>query len=122
MGLINFTRYLLALLAAKLSPGDDCTTLSSPNPIARDYPTQASGNLNGTTLIVPIPIAEARKVIPEAYAIRTDAYRELLPDFPEDMYPMMAVGNLDHDVQFPAFALRQPDFQVMISLKHRRIG
>ncbi|RYP23564.1 hypothetical protein DL765_001078 [Monosporascus sp. GIB2] len=89
---------------------DGCVTHSSPNPHALNYPNFISGNLNGTTLIVPIPLTTARDVIPSQYGIMEHAYRALLPTFPEGMYPMMAVGVHDHDLQFPAYGIHPADF------------
>ncbi|RYO95698.1 hypothetical protein DL766_004938 [Monosporascus sp. MC13-8B] len=89
---------------------DGCVTHSSANPHALDYPNFISGNLNGTTLIVPIPLTTARDVIPSQYGIMEHAYRALLPTFPEGMYPMMAVGVHDHDLQFPAYGMHLADF------------
>ncbi|RYP40633.1 hypothetical protein DL769_011736 [Monosporascus sp. CRB-8-3] len=89
---------------------DECVTQCSANPHALDYPNFISGNLNGTTLIVPIPLTTARDVIPSEYGIMEHAYRALLPTFPEGMYPMMAVGVHDHDLQFPAYGMHPADF------------
>lgn len=91
----------------------ECVTQDSPNPLAENYPNFVSGNLNGTTLIVPISLETARQVIPAGYAILEHAYRELLPSsFPEGAYPMMAVGVHDHDIQFPAYGTHPADFSV----------
>ncbi|RYP46102.1 hypothetical protein DL768_007658 [Monosporascus sp. mg162] len=89
---------------------DECVTQSSANPHALDYPDFISGNLNGTTLIVPVPLTIARDLIPSEYGIMEHAYRALLPTFPEGMYPMMAVGVHDHDLQFPIYGMRPADF------------
>ncbi|KAJ1329760.1 hypothetical protein MN608_06496 [Microdochium nivale] len=87
-----------------------CVTDSSKNPISQLWPNDISGNLNGTTMIVPIPLAEARRAIPQEYGILENAWREWLPDFPAGMYPMMAVAVHDHDLRFPAFNVTTPDF------------
>lgn len=98
---------------ARRQEGGDCISESSPNPHALEYPSFVSGNLNGTTLVVPIPLPTARRVIPAEYGILEHAYRAMLPpSFPADAYPMMAVGVHDHDIQFPLYDIRTPDFSV----------
>ena len=67
------------------SPAD---SQSSPNPIAAAYPQNVTGTLNGTVIVVPIPFSVARSVIPAQYNIITQAYKNLLPGFPEDSYPV----------------------------------
>ena len=96
-----------------LAQEDGCVSESSPNPHAQEYPDFVSGNLNGTTLVVPIPLTTARRVIPEEYGILEHVYRALLPaSFPDDAYPMMAVGVHDHDIQFPLYDVHSADFSV----------
>lgn len=93
--------------------GEECVSESSANPHAQEYPSFVSGNLNGTTLVVPIPLDTVRRVIPAQYGILEHAYRALLPEsFPADAYPMMAVGVHDHDIQFPLYDIHSPDFSV----------
>ncbi|KAI1660583.1 hypothetical protein F4813DRAFT_298506 [Daldinia decipiens] len=87
-----------------------CVSQDSPNQHAQQYPTLVSGNLNGTTLIVPIPLDIARRAIPNEYGILEEAYRTLLPSFPDGMYPMMAQIVHDHDLQLPAYNASLPDF------------
>ncbi|CAJ2507181.1 Uu.00g083670.m01.CDS01 [Anthostomella pinea] len=89
---------------------DACVSESSPNPAAQQYPELISGNLNGTTLIVPITIERARELIPEEWGIAENAYRSLLPSFPAGMYPMMAQIVHDHDIQLPAYNVSLQDF------------
>ncbi|KAI0024561.1 hypothetical protein F4780DRAFT_775938 [Xylariomycetidae sp. FL0641] len=89
---------------------DACVSHNSPNPDAQQYPDFVSGNLNGTLLIVPIPLEKAREIIPDEYGIAEAAYRALLPAFPAGMYPMMAQIVEDHDIQFPAYNVSMPDF------------
>ncbi|KAI0849114.1 hypothetical protein F5Y00DRAFT_269748 [Daldinia vernicosa] len=87
-----------------------CVSQDSPNQHSQQYPTLVSGNLNGTTLIVPISLEIARQVIPNEYGILEEAYRTLLPSFPDGMYPMMAQIVHDHDLQLPAYNASLPDF------------
>ncbi|KAK8040777.1 hypothetical protein PG994_013784 [Apiospora phragmitis] len=105
---------LLALVSSTLcspwSVADACVTQSSPNPIAQQYPNLVSGTLNGTTLIVPIPLELARALIPEEYTILENAYRCLLPSFPTGMYPLMVTVAVDHDLQLPAYNVTVGDF------------
>ncbi|KAI1370415.1 hypothetical protein F4677DRAFT_457892 [Hypoxylon crocopeplum] len=90
--------------------GDVCISQDSPNEHAQKYPNLASGNLNGTTLIVPIPLTTARQLIPSEYGIVEKAYKALLPSFPDGMYPMMAQIVHDHDIQLPAYNASLSDF------------
>jgi hypothetical protein len=89
---------------------DVCTTYDQPNPIASIYPGNATGTLNGTVAVVPIPLALARQLIPSQYGILEHAYRALLPSFPLGMYPAIVQALHDHDVQ--AFGYKIPDFSV----------
>ncbi|KAK6833271.1 hypothetical protein PG987_007965 [Apiospora arundinis] len=106
---------LLALVSSALgSPckktRDVCKTQSSPNPIAQQYPTHVSGTLNGTTLIVPIPLEQARALIPKEYTILENSYRSLLASFPAGMYPLMVTVAVDHDLKLPAYNVTVGDF------------
>ncbi|KAI0009064.1 hypothetical protein F4779DRAFT_618042 [Xylariaceae sp. FL0662B] len=87
-----------------------CVSHDRPNEHAQQYPTLISGNLNATTLIVPITLETAREIIPKEYGIIEHAYRALLPSFPQGMYPMMAQIAHDHDIQLPAYNASLPDF------------
>ncbi|KAH6629143.1 hypothetical protein C7974DRAFT_376024 [Boeremia exigua] len=85
-----------------------CKTHDLPNPIAHLHPSNATGTLNGTITLLPIPLTVARSLIPPSYTILTHAYRALLPSFPADMYPAILQAVHDHDVQ--AFGYIIPDF------------
>ena len=87
---------------------ESCRTHDRPNPIAHLYSGNATGTLNGTITVLPIPLALARTLIPHQYGIITHAYRSLLPNFPADMYPAILQALHDHDVQ--AFGYKIPDF------------
>lgn len=89
---------------------DICHTQDQPNPIASSYPMNATGTLNGTIAILPIPLTLARKLIPSQHRILEHAYRHLLPDFAKDMYPAFVQALHDHEVQ--AFGYHIPDFSV----------
>lgn len=107
-----------ALVATLLSPASaDCVPQDSPNTIYPDYPNIVSGNLNTTIMIVPISMETAREVIPNGWGILEDAFRSLLPSFPEEMYPMMVVGAHDHDLHLPAYNFSLPDFTVRIYIQ-----
>ncbi|PSN75456.1 hypothetical protein BS50DRAFT_541496 [Corynespora cassiicola Philippines] len=85
-----------------------CTTNDEPNPIASMYPNNATGTLNGTIAVIPIPLKVARQLIPPQYGILEHAYRDLLPDFPRGMYPAVVQALHDHEVQ--AWGYKIPDF------------
>lgn len=89
---------------------ETCQTYDQSNPIAELYPNNATGTLNGTVAIVPISLALARSIIPAKYGILQHAWRALLPDFPEGMYPAVLQAVHDHEVQ--AFGYKIPDFTV----------
>ncbi|OTB01753.1 hypothetical protein M426DRAFT_63457 [Hypoxylon sp. CI-4A] len=92
------------------SPRDSCITQDAPNQHSQQYPDLATGILNGTTLIVPISLQTARQIIPAEYGIIEDAYRALLPSFPDGMYPMMAQIVHDHDIKLASMNASLPDF------------
>ncbi|KAL1643952.1 hypothetical protein SLS58_004627 [Diplodia intermedia] len=85
-----------------------CRSESQPNPIPITGGENPTGTINGTLAILPIPLAEARRIIDEKYIIETAAYGSLLPYFPIDMYPALIQAVVDHDVR--AKGLSIPDF------------
>ncbi|KAG7289123.1 hypothetical protein NEMBOFW57_005486 [Staphylotrichum longicolle] len=87
-----------------------CTTHDHANPLAELFPNNATGVLNATLAIIPISLEAARRLIPPQYGILERAYRSLLPDFPEGMYPVMVQAAHDHDVQFRAYGITIDDF------------
>jgi hypothetical protein len=89
-----------------------CIPDSQPNNIAQSYPNQPTGNINATYLIVPIPIATARHVIPSRWGILEEAYRDLLPNFPVGSYPMLLQGGINHDIELGLLGLHVSDFSV----------
>jgi hypothetical protein len=109
---------LLVLGSALLSTGKSpaqapmCVSRDQPNPLALEFPNNATGVLNATLLIVPISLDIARRIIPPQYAILEKAYRYLMPDFPAGMYPMLVQAAHDHDVQFRAYGITIDDFSV----------
>lgn len=76
------------------------------------FPNNATGVLNATLAIIPIPLATARRLIPLKYGILESAYRSILPDFPEGMYPVLVQAAHDHDVQLKAYGITLDDFSV----------
>ncbi|KAJ0117014.1 hypothetical protein J7T55_003429 [Diaporthe amygdali] len=102
---------LLSSVLLSIAAQDTCTTSSQPNPIAQQYPNDATGTLNTTLAIVPIPLSTARSIIPSQHAILEGAYRSLMPDFPADMYPVLVTAGLDHDIQLAALSINVQDFQ-----------
>lgn len=91
-----------------------CLTHDRPNPLAELFPNNATGVLNATLAIVPIPLETARRLIPPQYGILEHAYRALLPGFPEGMYPVLVQAAHDHDVQFRAYGITIEDFTVSL--------
>jgi hypothetical protein len=89
-----------------------CATVDQPNILADQFPNNATGVLNATLAIIPIPLETARRMIPSKYGILERAYRDLLPDFPAGMYPLLVQAAHDHDVQFRAFGITIDDFSV----------
>ncbi|KAL2020560.1 hypothetical protein VTK56DRAFT_8148 [Thermocarpiscus australiensis] len=87
-----------------------CVSHDPPNPLAELFPNSATGVLNATLAILPIPLETARRLIPPQYGILERAYRALLPTFPEDTYPVMVQAAHDHDIQFRAYGITIDDF------------
>lgn len=106
------TTLLLSSLLWRIVAQDACTTTSQANPIAQLYPNAPTGTFNATLAIIPIPLAQARQLIPSQYAILEGAYRALLPSFPDGMYPVLMQAGLDHDIQVASINFKLPDFQV----------
>ena len=102
--------YSILQLPIHVSAAATCTTLDQPNPIAHLYPNNATGTLNGTIAVLPIPLPLARQLIPAQYRILEHAYRSLLPDFPRGMYPAIVQAVHDHDIQAGGFNV--DDFSV----------
>jgi len=61
---------------------------SGPNPIGQQYPFSATGTINGTLSILPIPYSLARSIVPKKYGILKHAYQSLIPGFPRESYPV----------------------------------
>lgn len=99
---------------------DTCQTFDQPNPIASLYPNNATGTLNGTVSVLPIPLDLARKLIPSQYRILEHAYRHLLPSLPEGMYPAVLQALHDHEVQ--AFGYKIPDFTVSYTVSRNNFS
>lgn len=89
-----------------------CSSHDQANPLAERFPNNATGVLNATLAIIPITLEAARRLIPPQYGILERAYRALLPDFPEGMYPVMLQAAHDHDVQLRAYGITIDDFSV----------
>jgi hypothetical protein len=111
---------LLVLFPFLLNHGESaatsrgCASHDHHNTLAELFPNNATGVLNATLAIIPIPLETARRLIPPQYGILERAYRALLPDFPEGMYPVMVQAAHDHDVQFRAYGITIDDFSVSI--------
>lgn len=90
----------------------DCVSLDHDNILADKYRHNITGVLNSTIVAVPIPLSEARQLIPPQWRILETAYRSMIPDFPPDMYPLIIQGVHDHDVQLSAYWVKLADFSV----------
>jgi hypothetical protein len=95
-----------------ITPDQICASRDLANPIASTFPNNATGVLNATLAIIPIPLKTARRLIPLHYGILEHAYRAILPNFPEDMYPVLLQAAHDHDIQLKAFGITLEDFSV----------
>jgi hypothetical protein len=98
-------------LSTATSPSE-CIPYSQRNPIASQYPANITGTVNATLVLLPIPFAVARSIIPAKYAILKDAYRSLLPNFREDQYPAMLQMIRDHDIRYQGINALE-DFSVL---------
>ncbi|KAK0119138.1 hypothetical protein ONS96_012205 [Cadophora gregata f. sp. sojae] len=86
---------------------------SAPNPIADIYPNGITGTFNSTIFVIPISYKLARSLIPKQWRINKKAYRELLPGFPKDSYPLVVRSGVDHDVGLKAIGFKVDDFQTV---------
>jgi hypothetical protein len=89
-----------------------CISQDQPNPIGAQYPTTPTGTVNGSILVLPIPLEKARSIIPSNISILEHAYRDLLPDFPRDMYPLLFSALHDHNIGLFGINYTIPDFSV----------
>jgi hypothetical protein len=120
ISLLHISVLVILLACSALLRGDSpavaheqtCTSRDLPNPLASIFPNNATGVLNATLAIVPIPIEAARRLIPHQYGILEHAYRSILPSFPEGMYPLFVQAAHDHDVQLKAYGITLDDFSV----------
>ncbi|KAK4105152.1 hypothetical protein N658DRAFT_419242 [Parathielavia hyrcaniae] len=87
-----------------------CVSHDHHNTLADMFPNNATGVLNATLAIIPIPLETARRLIPPQYGILEDAYRFLVPNFLDGMYPVLVQAAHDHDVQFRAYGITLDDF------------
>ncbi|KLU91392.1 hypothetical protein MAPG_09912 [Magnaporthiopsis poae ATCC 64411] len=87
-----------------------CVSASAPNTISAKFPNSATGVLNGSLVVVPIPMADARRAVPPQWGILEGAMRANLPDFPQGMYPLFIQAVQDHDIKMHAFNVSIPDF------------
>lgn len=109
---IALTTLLLSSILLRTDAQDTCNSSSQPNPIAQQYADIPTGTFNATLAIIPISLTTARGIIPSQFRILESAYRDLLPNFPPDMYPVLMQAGLDHDIQLAAYNISIQDFQV----------
>ncbi|KAK1995089.1 hypothetical protein LX36DRAFT_583136 [Colletotrichum falcatum] len=96
--------YQMQTAAAQAAP-PTCATVDQPNPIFSQYPNNATGVLNVTMAIIPIPMTTARQIVPQQYAILENSFRALMPNFPAGMYPVIVQAGHDHDIKFQDFSI-----------------
>ncbi|KAH8890051.1 hypothetical protein GQ53DRAFT_782574 [Thozetella sp. PMI_491] len=115
--LVHVSLVLVLILASALinhthsaAVPDVCMALDLDNPLAEKFPNNATGVLNATLAIIPITLEAARRIIPKQFTILEHAYRDIVPDFPKGMYPVMLQAAHDHDVQFRAYGITLDDF------------
>ena len=109
VALVGLASLAFGSMSARQTTG---ASLDQPNPIATTYPNNATGVLNATLVILPIPLSKARRFIPAQWGILEASYRSLMPDFPAGMYPLFLQAGHDHDIQLAALDLKIPDFSV----------
>ncbi|KAL8366792.1 hypothetical protein RB595_008757 [Gaeumannomyces hyphopodioides] len=96
--------------APAAAAGGACVSRSAPNPVSAKFPNSATGVLNGSMVVVPIPMADARAAVPAQWGILEGALKANLPGFPEGMYPLFIQAVQDHDIKMHAFNVSIPDF------------
>ncbi|KAL8419345.1 hypothetical protein RB594_002535 [Gaeumannomyces avenae] len=101
---------LLESRQAAAPPAGACVSNSAPNTISTKFPNSATGVINGSLVVVPIPMADARAAVPAQWGILEGALKANLPDFPEGMYPLFIQAVQDHDLKMHAFNIDIPDF------------
>ncbi|CAK7234721.1 hypothetical protein SCUCBS95973_009030 [Sporothrix curviconia] len=117
-----FTVALLAIVvaASTLSYASfrlthECIPLDQSNPIAQVYPMNATGLLNATLAVLPIPLATARTIVPAKWPILVHVYEALFAalavSFPAEHYPLFVQAGLDHDIQLAVYNMSIADFQ-----------
>ncbi|EJT77428.1 hypothetical protein GGTG_07340 [Gaeumannomyces tritici R3-111a-1] len=101
---------LLESRQAAAPPAAVCVSNSAPNTISAKFPNSATGVINGSLVVVPIPMADARAAVPAQWGILEGALKANLPGFPEGMYPLFIQAVQDHDLKLHAFNINIPDF------------
>ncbi|KAJ6442278.1 putative amidohydrolase protein [Purpureocillium lavendulum] len=114
-GLFAMVALAARAVMSAMDPGDNPhavyhSSMSQNKPHGDDYKSRVTGTLNGTTLIVPIPLSLATELVPWDYKILNGTWQALLPDFDPDMYPLMLTAVFDHDVGSKRFAFNTPSF------------
>ena len=80
-GLLVFLPLIAASIVAA-TPAPACPpSRSQPDPIVPQYPTDVTGTVNGTLILLPVPLRIARAVVPRQYAILTHACAAVLLGF-----------------------------------------
>jgi len=89
----------LATLAVGQAQMDECLTQTIENPIWQQYPGNVTAMINATIALIPVSYTLARSKIPTEYGILSTGYKKLLPNWPNDMYPLIFQSEFDHGVR-----------------------
>lgn len=90
---------LMAALVFGQAQMDECLTQTIDNPIWQQYAGNVTGMMNATMALIPVPYTLARSKIPATYNILSAGYKTLLPNLPDDMYPMLFQSAFDHGIR-----------------------
>jgi hypothetical protein len=101
---------LLSLTAAVAAAR--CSSQTQENTIYLDFPFVPTGVINGTLLILSIPLDVARSILPQPLKILTKAYHDLLVGYPLGQSPVLVQGVQDHDIRVGDLAGLVADFSV----------
>lgn len=105
---MNFLLLQVATLAALVfgqAQVDQCLTQTVVNPIWQLFPDNVTDVINATLALIPIPYDMARSIIPAKYGILTDAYKNLLPNIPDGLYPAIFQSEWDYDIRFGSITI-----------------
>ena len=99
MEFILLATLLMAALVLGQAQVDECLTQTMENPIWQQYPDNVTAMMNATIALIPVPYTLARSNIPAQYSILSAGYKTLLPNLPDDTYPMVFQTAFDHGIR-----------------------